>query len=150
MNGYQIEIIPDDNDTFFVTCPALPEVTTFGETREDATINAIGAIEEALASRLERWAEIPALEDGTNVLDGRHFVPLPTQAVAKVLLYRLLRERGVTRAELHRRLHVHREQVDRLFRLDHASRMDQFDAAFKALGVHLALTLEEDRSSKAA
>jgi hypothetical protein len=42
----------------------------------------------------------------------------------KVSLYRSLREAGLTRAELMRRLGWNRESVDRLFRLDHASRLD--------------------------
>jgi antitoxin HicB len=33
-----------------------------------------------------------------------------------------------------RRLGWNRESVDHLFRLDHASRLDQLEAAFKALG----------------
>ena len=28
---YLIKLEPDDNDTLLVTCPALPEVTTFGD-----------------------------------------------------------------------------------------------------------------------
>jgi antitoxin HicB len=30
MATYRIELTPDDNDTFLVTCPALPGVVTFG------------------------------------------------------------------------------------------------------------------------
>jgi antitoxin HicB len=61
-------------------------------------------------------------------------VALPLMAALKVALYRSLREAGLTRAELMRRLGWNRESVDRLFRLDHASRLDQLEAAFKALG----------------
>jgi antitoxin HicB len=42
-----------------------------------------------------------------------------------------------------RRLSWNRESVDRLFRLDHASRLDQIEAAFKALGKSVALEVEE-------
>ena len=44
-------------------------------------------------------------------------------------LYMICSRRGVSRAELARRLEWHREQVDRLFRLDHKSRLDQMEAA---------------------
>ena len=54
---------------------------------------------------------------------------------AKVVLYATLRHRGMSRAELMRKLGLHREPVDRLFRLDHNSRLDQLEAAFIALGV---------------
>ena len=37
-------------------------------------------------------------------------------------------------SELARRLGWGREEVEPLFRLDHASRMDQLDAAFAAIG----------------
>ena len=44
-------------------------------------------------------------------------------------------QQGVIRAELVRRLEWNRESVDRLFRLDHASRLEQIEAAFQAVGV---------------
>ena len=44
-----------------------------------------------------------------------------------------------------RRLGWNRESVDRLFRLDHASRLDQIEAAFTALGKSVALEVEEAR-----
>jgi antitoxin HicB len=50
MIGYRIKLAPDDNGTVLVTCPALPEVTTFGEDEADALRRAVGAIEEALAA----------------------------------------------------------------------------------------------------
>jgi antitoxin HicB len=70
-------------------------------------------------------------------------VALPLMTSLKASLYRTLRESGITRAELMRRLGWNRESVDRLFRLDHASRLDQIEAAFKALGKSVALEVEE-------
>ena len=55
MAQYQIEITPDDNDTFLITCPDLPEVTTFSEKLEDVGFYAQKAIDEALAARLSRF-----------------------------------------------------------------------------------------------
>jgi hypothetical protein len=45
-------------------------------------------------------------------------------------------------------LRAHREQVDRLFRLDHSSRLDQLDAAFRALDSRLTVELEESVSDQ--
>jgi antitoxin HicB len=53
------------------------------------------------------------------------YVKLPLLSALKMQLYTAVREAGISRAELARRLGWHREQVDRLFRLDHASRVDQ-------------------------
>jgi antitoxin HicB len=64
----------------------------------------------------------------------------------------VLRESGITRAELARRLGWHREQVDRLFRLEHASRLDRLEAAFKALAheIDVSVQAEPARSRKSA
>jgi predicted RNase H-like HicB family nuclease len=41
----------DDNGTLLVTCPTLPEVTTFGDDENDARRRGAEAVEEALAAR---------------------------------------------------------------------------------------------------
>lgn len=56
---YPITLTPDDNDTFLVTCPDLPEVTTFGETIEEAVHHAADAIEEAIACRIADGLDVP-------------------------------------------------------------------------------------------
>jgi antitoxin HicB len=43
MLGYRIKLAPDDNGTVLVTCPALPEVATFGEDEADALCGARSA-----------------------------------------------------------------------------------------------------------
>jgi antitoxin HicB len=59
MIGYRIKLAPDDNGTVLATCPAPPEVTTFGEDEADALRRAVGAIEEALAARMADGDDIP-------------------------------------------------------------------------------------------
>lgn len=129
MLRYPIELTPDDNGTFLVTCPDLPEVTTFGEDVASATVHASDAIEEALAGRAATGQEIPEPS-----APGRHSAAVGTQVEVKLLLHRRLRAAGLSRADLQRRLGWQRESVDRLFRFDHASRLDQVDAALRAMG----------------
>ena len=140
---YKIELTPDDNDTFLVTCPLLPEVTSFGDSMEDAKRHAVYAIDEALAARVAAGADIPVEDNETVDLDRdlASLVRVPLQSAIKTLLHIACRSVGVSRAELARRLGWHREQVDRLFRFDHATRLDQYDAAFGALGRALDLEL---------
>jgi antitoxin HicB len=126
--AYLIKLEPDDNGTFLVTCPALPEVTTFGDTEEEALEHARDAIAEALAARIADGRDIPI--QGPR---GKPLATLSTLEALKVELYLALRREGISRAELGRRLQWKRESVDRLFRLSHASRLDQMDAAFGAI-----------------
>ena len=136
MLGYRIKIEPDDNGTLLVTCPALPEVTTFGDDEADAMRRAVGALEEAIAARMAGGEDVP---EGHQ--RGPRLVRLPALTVLKVELYRQMREAGMTRAELARRLGWKRESVDRLFRLDHASRLQQLEAAFGALGQAVSVSV---------
>ncbi len=126
---YRIELMPDDNNTLLVSCPQLPMVVTFGETEADARGHALDAIEAALGSMIEDGDDIPR-PDGK----GEIVIRLPLLVSLKVQLYWALRSVGISRAELARRLGWNRESVDRLFRLDHRSRLEQIEAAFSILG----------------
>jgi antitoxin HicB len=130
MADYRIVMEPDDNGTLLVTCPQLPLVATFGETEADALIHAVEAIEVALASMIDDGEDVPRpARSGAGIP-----VALPLLTSLKLELYWALRDAGITRAELARRLQWNRESVDRLFRLVHQSRPEQIDAAFRALG----------------
>lgn len=129
---YEVVLKPDDNETWLVTAPEFPEVVTFGQSQEDACRNGRNAIEEAIAARIAANADIPTpLKDTT----GRGwFIEVPAMVVLKSALHMILRAKGWTRADLMRALGRQREHVDRLFRLDHNSRLDSLEDAFKALG----------------
>lgn len=133
---YEIVLTPDDNDTLLVACPQLPIVATFGENEADARRHAVDAIEVALASMIDDGEEVPR-PDGS----GDIRIALPLLTTLKVNLYWALREAGITRAELARRLNWNRESVDRLFRLEHNSRLEQIEAAFKALELDISIEL---------
>jgi antitoxin HicB len=141
--GYIVTLELDDNGTVFGTCPAMPEVSLFGDDEGNALLHAPAAIEEAIARRIADWIDLSAPIDMRDVPRGCLFVPLPLMTWLKVQLYCVIRERGVTRADLVRSLNWHREQVDRLFRLDHNSRLDQIEAAAKAAGAEIEARITE-------
>ena len=133
---YPIRLAQDDNGTFLATSVDFPELSTFGDDRDDALRHAVDALEEAIAARIARREDIP------QASKGRNRVYLPTQTEIKVLLYIAMREQGVRKSELAKRLRWHTPQVDRLLNLRHASRMDQIQSAFNALGARLSIAVE--------
>ena len=136
---YPLVIEPDDNETLLVTCPDLPEVTTFGEDEEDASQRASDAIEEALAARMARHEHIPP----PSPLRGRKAAALPPLTVAKVGLYQAMREAGIGKAELGRRLGWHGPQIDRLLDLRHRSKIEQIDQALRSVGKILVVSVQD-------
>ena len=60
---------------------------------------------------------------------------------AKLGVYQAMTEQGVKKAELARRLGWHMPQVDRLFDLSHASKLDPIEAAANVLGKHVRVQI---------
>ena len=124
-------LLEKDDGTLLATSPDFPELTTFGMDRDEALAPAVDALEEAIAARIHDGRKIPAPSQGPEI------AVLPTLTAIKVMLYQGMREQGVGKAELARRLGWHLPQVDRVLDIQHNSRMDQLDAAMAAIGRHL-------------
>lgn len=117
------------------------EVATFGEDSQDTLGYAVAALEEALTARMAHKKDIPL--PTSQPTEDLHPVRLGTQTGLKLLLYVAMRRQDVTNAELARRMDIARQHADRLLDLNHASRMDAFDAAFLVLGQEVAVELRE-------
>ena len=59
MLAYPIDLT-DDDGTLLVSAPDFPELTTFGDDRDEAIARAADALEEAIAARISRGEPIPA------------------------------------------------------------------------------------------
>lgn len=137
MRDYRARLSPDDNGTFLVVCPRLPIVATFSETEADASRHSVDAIETAIASMIDDGEDIPRPVRADKGIPVR----LPAMTVLKLQLCWALRDAGITRAELARRLNWNRESVDRLVRIDHRSRLEQIEAAFAAFGQRVDISV---------
>jgi antitoxin HicB len=139
MLAYPIDVERDTNGSLLATFPDMAEAVTFGEDESDALLRAIDALETVLAARIDDREDIPLPSPAA----GRPCVILPALTTAKVLLYRAMREAGLRKADLARRLGWHAPQIDRLLDLNHASRLDQIEAALAILGKRLAVDLAD-------
>ena len=138
MYTYPVVLEPDDNDTIMVTFPDVPGAVTFGDDEGEALMRALDALETVFIAYIGDRRDIPKPSRSRK---GQQTVTLPTLSAAKVSLYQTMREQGVRKAELARRLHCDFRQIDRLLDLRHHSRLDLIDAAFAALGKRLEIGL---------
>ncbi len=134
MRAYPAALIPDPDGGFTVTFRDVPEAITEGDSREEALLRAEDALESALAMYVMAKEPLPA---PSAAQPGEAIVPLSALGMAKAALYEAMREQGVGRAELARRLRWHLPQVARVLDLHHASKMEQVEAALAALGLRL-------------
>jgi len=149
VNVYEIKLDMDEYEdgtrAWLVTVPDFPEITTYGDDKKEAYANAIGAIEEAIASRMHYNEDVPIPMDGVN---GKGcFVGISSMVILKSSLYGVCRLQGVSKTELARRMNKHRPTVDRMFDVNHASRLSQFDNAAKALGLSLNISFEGNKAA---
>ena len=81
---------------------------------------------------------------------GRKFrqIQSPPIESAKLDLYHAFRESGLRKAEPARRMGIQKTTIDRLFDPEHPSRFEQIEAAFRALGKRIVISVEEAASKQ--
>jgi antitoxin HicB len=134
---YALDLTPDDNNTLLVTSREFPGAT-FGDDVEDALRHGLDLVESVLMWKIaEREPIAPPRAQGL------HYVELPALTVAKVKLHNAMLEQNLRKADLVRMLGWKPTQVDRLLDLRHASRLDQLEQAFRALGKRLDISVKD-------
>ena len=131
---YPVELTRD-GDTWLVTFPDVPEAITFGADKDEALLQAKDALTTALSMYVDGRRDLPK----PSPAEGRPTVRPDALECAKLGIYAAMREQGLRKADLARRLHWHMPQVDRLLDLNHASRLSQIEQAAAALGKQVEL-----------
>jgi antitoxin HicB len=127
---YPAVLMSDDNGTLRAEFPDVPEANTVGDNEEEVLSHARDALETALEFYIERDEDLPK----PSPLQGRFEVTPSPLGSLRLQLYQSMRDQGVSKAELARRLGWHYPQVLRLFDFDHASRVEQLEAGLAAVG----------------
>ena len=137
MFDYPVTLTPDDG-TVLVTFPDVPEAITFGMDEDEALLQAVDALESALSFYVDARMPLPVASKPKR---GQRTVCPSALEGAKLGVYQAMTEQGIKKAELARRRGWHMPQVDRLFDLRHASRLDQIEAAAHVLGKRLEVRI---------
>jgi antitoxin HicB len=138
MLRYGVKLTREDG-TFLVSFPDFPGVQTFGGDEAEALARAVDALETMLMGLIEDRQPIPKPRHPGK----RKSVVVPVLTEAKIALYDLMRSQGIGKAELARRMNCHLPQIDRLLDLSHASRLDQLEQAFRAIGKRLEVAVAD-------
>ena len=137
MFDYPVTLTPDEG-TVMVTFVDLPEAITFGMDEDEALLQAVDALESALTFYIEDRKPLPT---PSKPKKGQKTVRPSALECGKLGVYQAMTEQGIKKSELARRLGWHMPQIDRLFDLRHASKLDQIEAAASVLGKHVKLQI---------
>lgn len=126
---YPVDIRIDEDGRHVVLFPDLPECMTDGASRDEALTEAIDALEESLAYRINYKKEIPP----PSPHRGRPVVAPGAAIAAKAALYQAFGAAGISQAELARRLGVDRSEIRRLLSPRHGSSIERLNDAVAQL-----------------
>ena len=138
--AYPIDLTPQADGSFLVSCPDIPEALTDGETKTEALSEAADCLIAALGGYINDRRNIPR---PSSPKLGQTTVIVPPLVSAKLALYQAMHEAKITRVALGKRLGVSEGAVRRLLDLDHKSHIGQVDAALSVLGKRLIVEVDD-------
>ena len=135
---YPYELLPQPEGGFTVKFPDVPEAITQGDSETDAAAMAEDALVTALSFYTDNGERLPQ----ASPTAGRRVAYVPPLIAAKLALHDAMVAAGVSNVALARLLGTDEKTVRRLRDPLHQSRINQVDAALRALGKRIGIVVE--------
>ena len=135
MLEYRVLLEPAEEGGFVVHFPDFDWGVTQGNSEEEALEMAADVVQIYLADCIKRSQPLPVAKSHPG--SRYRTVRVPLLAAVKLELYSAFHKSRMSKAEFARKLRIPRMNVDRLFDLNHQSRLDQIEQAFAVLGDQL-------------
>ena len=131
-SAYPVTLAADEVDGgFVVTCRDLPEAITQGDTLEGALQAAEGALAAAIEMRIEDGLDIPPPRKAKK---GEHLPSLPVGSAMKAAVYLAMKEQGISKFDLARRMDLDEKEARRILDPKHSTKVLTLERALHALG----------------
>lgn len=141
MNRFEFPVLltSANEGGFVVTCRDLPQLVTQGEDKRDALAQAADAMDEVFATYMIEGLDFPVPGKSRR---REHLVAPPAETMAKAALYVAMREAGISKTQLAKRLGVDEKEVRRLLDPHYGSKLPRIAQAISALGRRLVVSLD--------
>ena len=136
---YPADVEHDEAGYFLVTFPDFLEAGTDGETLEEALAEAADCLAEAVAGRIVRAENIPK---ASRKQKSQYAIAIPAQVAAKAALYLAMKETGIDKSDLARRLGCGVKEVRRLLDPKQPSEIQRIEEALAAIGQELVVGVQ--------
>ncbi len=135
---YPAKIKKDAAGFFLVTFPDIPFAATDGKTMAQALEEARDCLEEAIAVSIADNLDFPF---PSSVRKRHHSISLTARKSAKAALYIAVRETGISKSDLARKLGVDEKEIRRMLSPRHQTKLPRIEMALSALGYQLSVSL---------
>ena len=132
---YPVDLSTDEDGWLLSTFPDFPEAGTDGTDRAEALEEAADCVAEAIAGRIVNREDIPAPSPARR----RPTVSPDAVIAAKAALYLALREAGMSKTALARRLGCGETEVRRMLDPAHVSKIGRLEEALATFGKRLVV-----------
>ena len=130
---YHAKLTPDRKDGgYVVTFRDLSEAITQGDTVAEALSEAEGALQAAVTCRIEDGLDIPTPSQPKR---GERPVATPVTTALKAAVYLALRDQGISKSELARRMRVDEKETRRMLDPRHPTKVPTLERALAVLGL---------------
>lgn len=136
---YPITLTHDKDDGgYVVTCRDLPEAITQGDTVDECLSEAADCLEEAIAGRVDDGTDIPVPSKHKK---DEYLVSVPLQTAMKAALYLSMKDAGITKVELARKIGANEKEVRRILDPHYGTKLPTMERVLAALGKHAELVI---------
>ena len=136
---YPALLRPNRTGEIIVSFRDLPECLTSGSNKAEALIEAVDALEEAIAGRLKRGDDLPAPSARRS---GERRVAVPSGIAAKAALALAFRESGLPRDEFAALAGTDEGSISRMLDPKHRTAPGHIERALRVLGQQLVAEVE--------
>jgi len=136
---YPADFTPQPAGEILVTFPDFAWAATDGNDESDAVWQAADCLAEVIAGHIVDGLDIPL---PSRRRAGQRLVAVPPAIAAKAALHMAMRDVGVTKAELARRLRLEHKEVRRMLDPRLQTKLPRIDDALWALGYRISLELD--------
>ena len=136
---YAVKLTAAKEGGFVVSCRDLPQLLTQGDDPAHALVEAVDAMDEVFAAYMKGGLAFPAPSKPRR---GERLVSPPAETAAKAALYVAMREAGITKVQLAKRLGVDEKEVRRMLDPHYDSKLPRLAQAIGVLGHRLVIGLE--------
>lgn len=137
--SYPVAVNHVRGSEYLAALPDFPEARILSHSLEEALSKAGACLSDAISNRIKHNRPVPP--PSTPRSKNRYWAVLPAQLSAKTALYLAMRESGMSKVALARRLNHDEKEVRRLLDPHHPSKLPRIEAALAALGMQLVVEL---------
>lgn len=127
-----------EDDGWVITCRDLPEAISQANADEDRIEVAEGCLQAALESRIRDNEPLPVARKPRR---GEVSINPPAATAAKAALYDAMRDAGISKVELARKLGIDEKEVRRMLDTGHGTKLPRIAEALEVMGRHLHIAL---------